>query len=173
MESVVKLYSLPYSNVKTYGAALLFVVGNIALPQLFHSSIVPFGASGRDDMVAHLFLHLGRRLQVRLEGRFAYRYRFSVDKFGIVRHARSGGASGHLAEVRPVSCRCRLRGPSFPKSVGVGSVGCSVILSMCRHFGRMGILCRQLPCSRPGFSHRHPRHVAPSLRRLCLHPLFD
>ena len=30
MESVVKLYSLPYSNVKTYGAALLFVIGNIA-----------------------------------------------------------------------------------------------------------------------------------------------
>ena len=34
MESVVKLYSLPYSNVKTYGAALLFVIGNIALPLL-------------------------------------------------------------------------------------------------------------------------------------------
>ena len=30
MESAVKLYSLPYSNVKTYGAALLFVIGNIA-----------------------------------------------------------------------------------------------------------------------------------------------
>ena len=41
MESVVKLYSLPYSNVKTYGAALLFVIGNIALPQLFH--LVPQG----------------------------------------------------------------------------------------------------------------------------------
>lgn len=36
MESVVKLYSLSYSNSKTYLAALLFVAGNIALPQLFH-----------------------------------------------------------------------------------------------------------------------------------------
>ena len=131
MESVVKLYSLPYSNVKTYGAALLFVVGNIALPQLFHL-----------DMVAHLFLHSGRRLQVRLEGWFAYRYRFSVDKFGIVRHACSGGASGYLVEVRPAGCWCRVRGSSFPKGIGIGSVGCRVILSMCRHFGRMGILCR-------------------------------
>ena len=41
MESVVKLYSLSYANVKTYGAALLFVAGNIALPQLFH--LVPQG----------------------------------------------------------------------------------------------------------------------------------
>lgn len=36
MESVVKLYSWSYSNTKTYLAALLFVAGNIALPQLFH-----------------------------------------------------------------------------------------------------------------------------------------
>ena len=36
MESVVKLYSLSYSNSKTYLATLLFVAGNIALPQLFH-----------------------------------------------------------------------------------------------------------------------------------------
>ena len=41
MESAVKLYLLSYSNVKTYGAALLFVIGNIALPQLFH--LVPQG----------------------------------------------------------------------------------------------------------------------------------
>ena len=138
MESAVKLYSLPYSNVKTYGAALLFVVGNIALPQLFH--LVPQG--GMTWLPIYFFLHSGRRLQVRLEGWFAYRYRFSVDKFGIVRHARSSGASGYLVEVRSVSCRCRVRGSSFPKSVGVGSVGCRVILSMRRHFGRMGILCR-------------------------------
>lgn len=41
MESVVKLYSLSYSNAKTYWAALLFVVGNVALPQLFH--LIPQG----------------------------------------------------------------------------------------------------------------------------------
>lgn len=36
MEHSVKLYLLPYRNVMTYGAALLFVLGNIVLPQLFH-----------------------------------------------------------------------------------------------------------------------------------------
>ena len=32
METSAKLYSLNYSNVRTYLFALLFVVGNIALP---------------------------------------------------------------------------------------------------------------------------------------------
>ena len=39
--TTVKLYSLDYSNSKTYLAALLFVVGNMALPQAFH--LVPQG----------------------------------------------------------------------------------------------------------------------------------
>lgn len=37
----VRLYSLPYDSLKTYAAVLLFVAGNIALPQLFH--LVPQG----------------------------------------------------------------------------------------------------------------------------------
>lgn len=41
METSAKLYSLKYSNVKTYLFALLFVAGNIALPQLCH--LVPYG----------------------------------------------------------------------------------------------------------------------------------
>ena len=39
--STTQLYSLPYHSLKTYGAALLFIVGNIVLPQLFH--LVPQG----------------------------------------------------------------------------------------------------------------------------------
>lgn len=39
--TTVKLYSLNYSNAKTYLAALLFIFGNIALPQAFH--LVPQG----------------------------------------------------------------------------------------------------------------------------------
>lgn len=34
--TTVKLYSLEYTNTKTYLAAALFVAGNIALPQLCH-----------------------------------------------------------------------------------------------------------------------------------------
>lgn len=41
MQTTVKLYALPYNNVKTYLAASLFVLGNLALPQLFH--LIPQG----------------------------------------------------------------------------------------------------------------------------------
>lgn len=41
METTVKLYSLNFSNAKTYLFALLFVAGNIALPQLCH--LTPYG----------------------------------------------------------------------------------------------------------------------------------
>lgn len=36
MESTTKLYSLNYTNASTYWFALLFVAGNIVLPQLCH-----------------------------------------------------------------------------------------------------------------------------------------
>lgn len=41
METTVKLYTLSYRQAKTYLAAVLFVLGNIVLPQLFH--LVPQG----------------------------------------------------------------------------------------------------------------------------------
>lgn len=41
METSTKLYSLSFDNVKTYFFALLFVTGNVALPQLCH--LVPAG----------------------------------------------------------------------------------------------------------------------------------
>ena len=41
MDRTVKLYSLQYSDVRTYLVAFLFVIGNILLPQLCH--LVPQG----------------------------------------------------------------------------------------------------------------------------------
>ncbi len=41
METTSKLYSLNYSNVRTYLFASIFIAGNIALPQLCH--LVPNG----------------------------------------------------------------------------------------------------------------------------------
>lgn len=41
METTVKLYSLTYKEIKTYLFASLFVVGNIALPQICH--LIPGG----------------------------------------------------------------------------------------------------------------------------------
>lgn len=43
MGTTVKLYSLEYSNAKTYIVALLFIAGNILLPQLFH--LLPQGGA--------------------------------------------------------------------------------------------------------------------------------
>lgn len=39
--STLRLYSLDYSNVKTYMVAALFILGNIVLPQLVH--LIPQG----------------------------------------------------------------------------------------------------------------------------------
>ena len=36
MEKTIKFYALPYNEVKTYWMALIFVAGNILLPQLCH-----------------------------------------------------------------------------------------------------------------------------------------
>ena len=41
METSIKLYSLSYSELRTYLAATIFVACNIALPQLFH--LIPQG----------------------------------------------------------------------------------------------------------------------------------
>ena len=43
METTAKLYSLSYNQTKTYLFALLFIAGNIALPQLCH--LVPGGGT--------------------------------------------------------------------------------------------------------------------------------
>lgn len=43
METTVKLYSLPYNSVKTYLTALMFIMGNLILPQLFH--LIPQGGT--------------------------------------------------------------------------------------------------------------------------------
>lgn len=39
--TTAKLYSLEFTNAKTYGLALIFILGNVALPQLCH--LVPQG----------------------------------------------------------------------------------------------------------------------------------
>lgn len=41
MQTTVKLYSLSYSDIKTYMVAALFIAGNIVLPQLCH--LIPQG----------------------------------------------------------------------------------------------------------------------------------
>ena len=51
METSAKLYSLSFSNVKTYLFAFLFVAGNIALPQLCH--LVPRSEEHTSELQSH------------------------------------------------------------------------------------------------------------------------
>ncbi|MDE6681444.1 MAG: ECF transporter S component, partial [Muribaculaceae bacterium] len=41
MQNTIRLQSLPFSSVRTYLTAAIFILGNILLPQLFH--LVPQG----------------------------------------------------------------------------------------------------------------------------------
>lgn len=50
--TTVKLYSLDYSNVKTYWAASLFIIGNILFPKLF-----PSHSTRRNNLAANLLLY--------------------------------------------------------------------------------------------------------------------
>lgn len=43
MQTTLRLHSLPFSILKTYMAAALFIVGNMVLPQLFH--LMPHGGT--------------------------------------------------------------------------------------------------------------------------------
>ena len=66
-------------------------------------------------MVAHLFLHLNRCIQIRLEGRIADCDPFSDNQFTAVRDASSGSASRHSVEVRITGSSSRLGSTSFQR----------------------------------------------------------
>ena len=115
----VKLYSLDYSNARTYLMAALFIAGNMALPQLFH-------------LIPH------RSIQIRLEGRIADCGPFSDNQFTAVRDASPGSASRHSVEVRITGSSSRLGSTSFQPYLSAYPIGRCTVLSGSRYFGRMG-----------------------------------
>ena len=157
----VKLYSLDYSNARTYLMAALFIAGNMALPQLFH--LIPQGGY---HMVAHLFLHLNRCIQIRLEGRIADCGPFSDNQFTVVRDASSGSASRHSVEVRITGSSSRLGSTSFQPYLSAYPIGRCTVLSGSRYSGRMGYGGQLLP-SRTGFPYRAAGNGNAGSRRLC------
>ena len=87
METSAKLYSLPFGNVKTYLFVLLFVAGNIALPQLCH--LVPAG--GPTLLPIYFFTLIA-----------AYKYGFKVGLLTallspVINHLKSGLLAGTAA----------------------------------------------------------------------------
>ena len=119
METTVKLYTLGYSRVKTYVTALLFVAGNIVLPQLFH--LVPQGG------VTWLPLYFFSL--VRLEGRTADGRTLAAAQLMVVRHACTCRAACHPAEICAVGCRCRSGGRPLSESHLAVAAGRGAVLS--------------------------------------------
>ena len=95
METSAKLYSLNYSNVKTYLFALLFVAGNIALPQLCH--LVPYG--GPTLLPIYFFTLIA-----------AYKYGFRVGLLTavlspVINHAIRSRSPDYTDKIN-LACRC-------------------------------------------------------------------
>lgn len=156
----VKLYSLDYNNVKTYLAASLFILGNLALPQLFH--LIPQG--GITWLPIYFFTLVG-----------AYKFGWKVGLltavlspvlnsllFGmplpaalsaiLLKSVLLAVAAGWAAH------RFQLHFPAYP-------AGSSSFLSGSRYFGRMGHGGQLLPgCTR--FPYRRAGNGIASGRRI-------
>lgn len=157
----VKLYSLDYSNARTYLMAALFIAGNMALPQLFH--LIPQG--GITWLPIYFFTLIGC-IQIRLEGRIADCGPFSGNQFTAVRDASSGSASRHSVEVRITGSSSRLGSTSFQPYLSAYPIGRCTVLSGSRYSGRMGYGGQLLP-SRTGFPYRAAGNGNAGSRRLC------
>lgn len=148
METTVRLYAPDYTEKRTYWLAVLFAVGNIVLPQLFH--LVPQG--GVTWLPIYFFT---------LVGAYKYGWRvglldggsLAVRQLVVVRYARSSGITGYSVEVGAVGFGGRLCGFPFPPGQCPASVIGSVVLSSAWHLGRMGY-DRRFRLGRTRFSYR-------------------
>lgn len=158
----VKLYSLDYSNVKTYLIAALFIAGNMALPQLFH--LIPQG--GITWLPIYFFTLIG-----------AYKFGWKV---GLLTAVLSPIANSLLfgmplpavlpaifAEVRIAGNSRRLGSTPFQPHFPPYLIGCCTVLSDSRYFRRMGHGWQLLP-SCTGFPHRPAGNGNADSRRICI-----
>lgn len=128
METSAKLYSLPFGNVKTYLFALLFVAGNIALPQLCH--LVPAG--GPTLLPIYFFTLIA-----------AYKYGFKVGLLTallspVINHllfAMPAAAvfAGHTYKVRSAGRNRRSCCTLCQEYLFIGIAGCNPLLSNYRY----------------------------------------
>lgn len=163
----IKLYSLNYNDTKTYLATLLFVVGNMALPQLFH--LIPQG--GITGYPSIFFTLIG-----------AYKYGWKVGvtdsisiayfKLIIVRHAPTGDLTRHTLKIDTSSDSCRLCSPPLQTHFHPYPPPGRVILSGGRHFRRMDPCQRFFQC-RTGFPYRSAGNGSANIRRLSVYKSFD
>ena len=127
--TTVKLYSLEYTDAKTYLTAALFMAGNIVLPPR---------TAGRSTVVAYLFFYVDRSIQIRLEGRIADSGRFPSAQFHSLRNACCGGITGYFVQVGVIGIACWLGCHAFQKSFITFVCRSRGYLSDDRYIGRMG-----------------------------------
>ena len=157
METTVKLYSLNYSNVKTYLATSLFIVGNILFPRLFH--LIPLG--GLTWLPIYFFTLIGAYKY----GWFANCYLVSSHKFFALWYASARSIACHSIEIRIISYRRRMGCATLRTHFYPCISRSSLVLSDHRHIGRVDVYRKFLQsCS--GFPHRYSRNVPASIRRL-------
>lgn len=126
------LYSLRYSDVRTYIAASLFVVGNILLPQLLH--VIPDG--GVTWLPIYFFT---------LVGAFKFGWRAGLlmaVASPVVNSVLFGmparrGRSSHNHEIGAAGSVCRLGGHPIPQGYVVVACRCCSRLSDARSCRRM------------------------------------
>lgn len=157
----VKLYSLDYSNAKTYLMAV------VHCRQYGASSAFPPYTARWYNMVAHLFLYLDRRLQIRLESGIADCRSFSGNQFTAVRNASSGSASRHSVEVRITGGSSRLGGTPLQPHLSAYFISCRTVLSGGRYFRRVGYGWQLLP-GRTRFPYRSAGNGDAGSRRVCV-----
>ena len=145
----VKLYSLDYSNARTYLMAALFIAGNMALPQLFH--LIPQG--GITWLPIYFFTLIG-----------AYKFGWKVGLLTAILSPIIN--SRHSVEVRITGSSSRLGSTSFQPYLSTYPIGRCTVLSGSRYFGRMGYGGQLLP-SRTGFPYRAAGNGNAGSRRLC------
>ena len=113
--TTVKLYSLDYSNVKTYWAASLFIIGNILFPQLFH--LIPQG--GITWLPIYFFTLIG-----------AYKYGWKVGSRHII---------CNFIEIRIIGYCCRMDSATLQTYFCHNADRGSICLSGSRYIRRMDI----------------------------------
>lgn len=127
METSAKLYSLPFGNVKTYLFVLLFVAGNIALPQLCH--LVPAG--GPTLLPIYFFTLIA-----------AYKYGFKVGLLTallspVINHLLfampAAAVAGHTYKVRSAGRNRRSCCTLCQEYLFIGIAGCNPLLSNYRY----------------------------------------
>ena len=148
METSAKLYSLNYSNVKTYLSALLFIAGNIALPQICH--LVPYG--GPTLLPIYFFTLIA-----------AYKYGFRVGLLTailspVINHLLFAMPSGAALPIILIKSAL-LAGTSALTARTLKSVSLWAILGVV-------LIHRKFPCSSARLPHWYSRYVNSMVWRL-------